>query len=330
MEVKRKKEVNQKQEIKLINKGQDQKLNKEELINGENIKNNNNNILTKIKKEQQQQQKIEENLKQKNKNSFEQQLNEEKINKNEKPLIFAVTANIFNWREEVAMREGGKFVEKNNLNLLERPRSQTVTEKRKKLVKRKVSKAKVENELIEIKGEKEEKNLKEKNGHLSKNEEKMEIDNNKDKTPPQTPRTKKKLILVRKRRESTATPINDGVEKLNGLNNNHRQQQQRCISKKLLKGSNSMEENSIVGHDVFDFRLLRMKLQNRIMGDELMKDEEELATEAENKRKFELQKQQKELQTNLNIKMAMRKWLVMDKESKQQQKMCRNNNNKYF
>ena len=49
-----------------------------------------------------------------------------------------------------------------------------------------------------------------------------------------------------------------------------------------------------------------------------MKDEEELATEAENKRKFELQKQQRELQTNLNIKMAMRKWLAMDKDSRQQ------------
>uniref|UniRef100_A0A1I8B770 Uncharacterized protein n=1 Tax=Meloidogyne hapla TaxID=6305 RepID=A0A1I8B770_MELHA len=80
-----------------------------------------------------------------------------------------------------------------------------------------------------------------------------------------------------------------------------------------------MEDSPVVGHDVFDFRLLRMKLQNRIMG---MKDEEELATEAENKRKFELQKQQRALQTNLNIKMAMRKWLAMDKESKQQ-KFCR-------
>uniref|UniRef100_A0A915P6Z2 Uncharacterized protein n=1 Tax=Meloidogyne floridensis TaxID=298350 RepID=A0A915P6Z2_9BILA len=149
-----------------------------------------------------------------------------------------------NWREEVAMRaeEEGKYVAV-DLNPYERERSHTTTEKRKKLVKRKVN-------------------------------------------------------------------------KLNGLN--HLRQQR--ISKKFVKSSNSMDESPVVGHDVFDFRLLRMKLQNRIMG---MKDEEELATEAENKRKFELQKQQRELQTNLNIKMAMRKWLAMDKESKQQKFSCR-------
>uniref|UniRef100_A0A915LG35 Protein kinase domain-containing protein n=1 Tax=Meloidogyne javanica TaxID=6303 RepID=A0A915LG35_MELJA len=95
-----------------------------------------------------------------------------------------------NWREEVAMRaeEEGKYVA-DDLNPYERERSHTTTEKRKKLVKRKVN-------------------------------------------------------------------------KLNGLN--HLRQQR--ISKKFVKSSNSMDESPVVGHDVFDFRLLRMKLQNRIMG----------------------------------------------------------------
>nr|CAD2170544.1 unnamed protein product [Meloidogyne enterolobii] len=160
------------------------------------------------------------------------------------------------------------------------------------------------------------------NGHYKNNkkeEEKMELDNNNENLiKPQTPRTKKKMILVRKRRESTVAPT-EGINVEKGLNGLNHLRQQR-ISKKFVKSSNSMDESPVVGHDVFDFRLLRMKLQNRIMG---MKDEEELATEAENKRKFELQKQQRELQTNLNIKMAMRKWLAMDKESKQQKFSCR-------
>uniref|UniRef100_A0A915M7L3 Protein kinase domain-containing protein n=1 Tax=Meloidogyne javanica TaxID=6303 RepID=A0A915M7L3_MELJA len=118
--------------------------------------------------------------------------------------------------------EGGniKFVA-DDLTLYERERSHTTTEKRKKLVKRKVSK-------------------------------------------PQTPRTKKKMILVRKRRESTVAPT-DGISVEKGLNGLNHLRQQR-ISKKFVKSSNSMDESPVVGHDVFDFRLLRMKLQNRIMG----------------------------------------------------------------
>jgi transposase len=50
-----------------------------------------------------------------------------------------------------------------------------------------------------------------------------------------------------------------------------------------------------------------------------LKDKDELRTEAENRQKFELQKQQRELQTNLNIKRAMRKWVTMDKETRRQQ-----------
>lgn len=50
-----------------------------------------------------------------------------------------------------------------------------------------------------------------------------------------------------------------------------------------------------------------------------LKDQDDLATEAENRHRFELQKQQRMLQTNLNIKRAMRKWISMDKESKQHQ-----------
>ncbi|CAK5091518.1 unnamed protein product [Meloidogyne enterolobii] len=314
------------------------------------------NALTKIKQQQE-----EENHQQQQaspKNSFvskmlqrlEQQKQEEegKNKEQQQPLTFAVAAiplkkedNLIvkspkvdrkipiNWREEVAMRaeEVGKYVA-DDLNPYERERSHTTTEKRKKLVKRKVSKVKTtENEEEKIKFEEkmeiDHQNKKEnkQNGHCKnkKEEEKMELDNNNENLiKPQTPRTKKKMILVRKRRESTVAPTDGiGVEKgLNGLN--HLRQQR--ISKKFVKSSNSMDESPVVGHDVFDFRLLRMKLQNRIMG---MKDEEELATEAENKRKFELQKQQRELQTNLNIKMAMRKWLAMDKESKQQKFSCR-------
>jgi hypothetical protein len=50
-----------------------------------------------------------------------------------------------------------------------------------------------------------------------------------------------------------------------------------------------------------------------------LKDRDELRTDAENKQKFELQKQQRELQTNLNIKRAMRKWVTLDKEARRQQ-----------
>ncbi|KAL3071864.1 hypothetical protein niasHT_031055 [Heterodera trifolii] len=83
------------------------------------------------------------------------------------------------------------------------------------------------------------------------------------------------------------------------------------------ESTDAMDEGwDVVGQDVFDFSLLRKKLQNRIMG---LKDKEDLETEAENQQRFELQKQQNMLRTNLNIKRAMRKWISMDRETKQHQ-----------
>jgi len=73
----------------------------------------------------------------------------------------------------------------------------------------------------------------------------------------------------------------------------------------------SMEWN--VGQDVFDFSLLRKKLQNRIMG---MKDEDDLATEEDNRQKSEMRVK---LASNLNAKHAMKKWISMDKEQQQEQ-----------
>uniref|UniRef100_A0A914GXA4 Protein kinase domain-containing protein n=1 Tax=Globodera rostochiensis TaxID=31243 RepID=A0A914GXA4_GLORO len=92
-----------------------------------------------------------------------------------------------------------------------------------------------------------------------------------------------------------------------------------------MNANNNIREDSaeemddawgVVGQDVFDFSLLRKKLQNRIMG---LKDQDDLETEAENQQRFELQKQQKMLRTNLNIKRAMRKWISIDKETKHHQ-----------
>ncbi|KAL3091841.1 hypothetical protein niasHT_027461 [Heterodera trifolii] len=83
------------------------------------------------------------------------------------------------------------------------------------------------------------------------------------------------------------------------------------------ESADAMDEGwDVVGQDVFDFSLLRKKLQNRIMG---LKDKDDLETEAENQQRFELQKQQNMLRTNLNIKRAMRKWISMDRETKQHQ-----------
>uniref|UniRef100_A0A1I8B6J6 Protein kinase domain-containing protein n=1 Tax=Meloidogyne hapla TaxID=6305 RepID=A0A1I8B6J6_MELHA len=202
------------------------------------------NALTKIKQQQDNQQ---QQVPSTNNNSFvskmlqrlEQQRQEQIKNKNEEqPLTFAVAAvplkkeenliksspkvdrKFLNWREEVAMRAEGKYVAE-DLIPYERERSHTTTEKRKKLVKRKVSKVKTaedenrikDEEKMEIEENKIIKKENKQNGHYkNKKEERMELDN--DLIKPQTPRTKKKLILVRKRRESTVTPTDGSrVEK---------------------------------------------------------------------------------------------------------------------
>lgn len=69
-----------------------------------------------------------------------------------------------------------------------------------------------------------------------------------------------------------------------------------------------MEEQEQV-QDAFDFSQLRKKLQRRIMG---FKDDEELATEAENRQKSESRFQ---LVDTGSIKKAMKKWISMDKEA---------------
>lgn len=62
--------------------------------------------------------------------------------------------------------------------------------------------------------------------------------------------------------------------------------------------------------DAFDFRALRMKLQQRISG---VKDDDDMATEAENRHKCELRVQ---LHDSENIKRTMKKWMSMDRENK--------------
>uniref|UniRef100_A0A915ETV0 Uncharacterized protein n=1 Tax=Ditylenchus dipsaci TaxID=166011 RepID=A0A915ETV0_9BILA len=82
--------------------------------------------------------------------------------------------------------------------------------------------------------------------------------------------------------------------------------------KPKVKFLESLQSEEIIepNEDAFDFSLLRKKLQQRIMG---CKDDEDLATEMENKQKCE---QRVQLADTGNTKRAMNKWLVMDKEAK--------------
>ena len=240
---------------------------------------------------------------------------------------------LISWREEIRRREQQQAADK-----------QRGDEKKKqvKMVKRKVVRRvrTAEEEMQQVRTMKMECNGKDKRKVPEEKgmEERMEVDDNCWVSVVVVERTRERLRREaedqqhkgqQQQQQQQATPmvgwrkeaqINGTEQKLKV--NGHQQQPLRL--KPRLKVSNSLEEMArtaahddagwaMVGQDVFDFSLLRMKLQNRIMG---LKDNDELTTEAENRQKFELQKQKRELQTNLNIKRAMRKWLTMDKESR--------------
>ncbi|KAI1732161.1 protein kinase domain-containing protein [Ditylenchus destructor] len=74
---------------------------------------------------------------------------------------------------------------------------------------------------------------------------------------------------------------------------------------KSLQSQTSVDESQ----DAFDFNQLRIRLQQRIMG---VKDDDDLATEAENRKKTELRVQR--VDTG-NTQRAMKKWISLDKQA---------------